>query len=234
MKISNETKASLKEKFIRDIENQILSGELKIGDKLPSEREMVEKMGVSLTIVNAGITELASKGFVEIIPRQGIFVSDYVHTGSISTLVSIMEYNNGKLSPREVRSILKTRTVTERLAIEDAVETASDEQIKKLERYIAQLETAADDFEYSSIVMDYFHEIHSMGENVLLPLMFHSFRVPAINLYCKYIARNGRTPVYRSVVDIYEGLRTRDAEKACNASHKILYSAYNGETSIAD
>ncbi|MDO4816361.1 MAG: hypothetical protein Q4A83_07170 [Bacillota bacterium] len=38
----------------------------------------------------------------------------------------------------------------QKLAIEDAVETASDEQIKKLECYIAQLETAADDFEYSS------------------------------------------------------------------------------------
>ena len=119
--MKKKSSGSLKESFVQSIENKILSGELKIGDKLPPEREIVETMGISLTVVNAGIAELAGKGFVEVRPRQGVFVTDYIHKGTMETLVSVMRYNNGKLSPREVRSFMATRIVLERLAIETAL-----------------------------------------------------------------------------------------------------------------
>ena len=57
--MKKKSSGSLKESFVQSIENKILSGELKIGDKLPPEREIVETMGISLTVVNAGIAELA-------------------------------------------------------------------------------------------------------------------------------------------------------------------------------
>ena len=93
--MKKKSSGSLKESFVQSIENKILSGELKIGDKLPPEREIVETMGISLTVVNAGIAELAGKGFVEVRPRQGVFVTDYIHKGTMETLVSVMRYNNG-------------------------------------------------------------------------------------------------------------------------------------------
>ena len=58
------TTPSLKEVFVQEVENMILSGELKIGDKLPPESELVESTGVSLSVVTAGIAELESCGFV--------------------------------------------------------------------------------------------------------------------------------------------------------------------------
>lgn len=68
---------SLKELFIREIENRILSGALEIGSQLPTERELAEQMGVSRAVVNGGVAVLAGKGFLEIRPRVGIFVADY-------------------------------------------------------------------------------------------------------------------------------------------------------------
>lgn len=59
---------SVRETFVRDIENKILSGELKIGEKLPPARALCGLMGVSLTIVNAGVSELVSKGFLRSSP----------------------------------------------------------------------------------------------------------------------------------------------------------------------
>ena len=68
---------SVREEFVRAIENKILSGELKVGDRLPSARELCTMMGVSLTSVTTGITELANKGFLKVKPRHGVYVKDY-------------------------------------------------------------------------------------------------------------------------------------------------------------
>ena len=42
---------TIKELFIERIEGMILSGTLKPGDRLPSERELAEQMKISKTIV---------------------------------------------------------------------------------------------------------------------------------------------------------------------------------------
>ena len=136
--MKKKSSGSLKESFVQSIENKILSGELKIGDKLPPEREIVETMGISLTVVNAGIAELAGKGFVEVRPRQGVFVTDYIHKGTMETLVSVMRYNNGKLSPREVRSFMATRIVLERLAIETAVKDGAGSLSSETEKLMKE------------------------------------------------------------------------------------------------
>lgn len=48
---------TVRESFVRELENKILSGELKPGDKLPPAKELCELMGVSLTVVNAGMSD---------------------------------------------------------------------------------------------------------------------------------------------------------------------------------
>lgn len=46
----------------RDIEQQILSGQIKIGDKLMSETEMLEHYHVARMTVRAALTELVNNG----------------------------------------------------------------------------------------------------------------------------------------------------------------------------
>ena len=112
--MSNGTKNSLsvRQTFVREIERQILSEELKPGDRLPTSRELCAQMGVSLTIVNAGVAELANKGFVEVKPRHGVYVTDYRTSGNPAILSSILQYNgmgsaSGEASPgRGPKSVL--------------------------------------------------------------------------------------------------------------------------------
>ena len=73
-KISN---ISLTDLFVAQIEGKILSGELSVGDKLPSARELTTLIGVSRPVISAGLIELEKMGFVEIKPRQGAYVCDY-------------------------------------------------------------------------------------------------------------------------------------------------------------
>ena len=84
---------SLKDLFIQQLQDMILSGELPMGSRLPSERELCQQMGVSRAVVNGGITELARQGFLEVLPRQGTYVADYRRNGNMNTLIMmIMNY----------------------------------------------------------------------------------------------------------------------------------------------
>ena len=65
MGYSKITALSLTDLFVQQIENMILSGELAFGEQLPPARELAAKMGVSRTVVTAGLVELEKLGFVE-------------------------------------------------------------------------------------------------------------------------------------------------------------------------
>ena len=84
------TALSLTDLFVQQIENMILSGELAVGEQLPPARELSLKMVVSRPVISAGLVELEKLGFVEIRPRQGVYVCDYRRKGTMETLVAIM------------------------------------------------------------------------------------------------------------------------------------------------
>lgn len=91
---------SLKDLFITHIEAMILSGELPVGQQLPPERQLAQSMGVSRAVVNSGVAELERRGFLEVRPRVGTFVTDYRRAGTLDTLKSIMTYNRGRPAQR--------------------------------------------------------------------------------------------------------------------------------------
>ena len=226
------TTPSLKEVFIQEIENMILSGELKIGDKLPPERELIETMGISLSVVTSGIAELESKGFVEIRPRHGVFVADYIHKGSLETLVSIMRYNNGRLSQREVVSMIETRIANEQLMVRLAIEKGKDEDIKRLESYFDTLEKEKDLQKIAETVTDFFHELAILSDNVLLPLMYHAFRAPIIGIYIRYMEKNGTQSVCGSARELYDYVVKRDVDGAVKFVNKYLRRVIEGDKAI--
>lgn len=114
---------SLKDLFITHIEAMILSGEL------PPERQLAQSMGVSRAVVNSGVAELERRGFLEVRPRVGTFVTDYRRAGTLDTLKSIMTYNRGHLRNEEIRSILEVRDALDKLAAAGIIACASEEDI---------------------------------------------------------------------------------------------------------
>ena len=54
---------TVKALFIQQIEGMILSGELRPGDRLPTERELADEMKISKTVVHEGLRELHRLGF---------------------------------------------------------------------------------------------------------------------------------------------------------------------------
>ena len=97
---------SIRELFIQQVEGAILSGQLKPGDRLPTERELADTMHISKTVVHEGLRELHRLGFLDIASRRGVTVADYAQTGSLETLMAIMDYHGGLPDEKTARSIL--------------------------------------------------------------------------------------------------------------------------------
>ncbi len=127
-------KESLKDVFVTRFEDLILSGKFSIGEKLPSERELALRLGVSRPVVHDGLMDLVSKGLVSMKPRVGTVVNDYRREGSLSILTSLVNYQNGKLDPRLFESMVEMRMLFEVETARLAASRRTPEHLDALER----------------------------------------------------------------------------------------------------
>lgn len=223
---------SLKDLFITELQNMILSGRLEIGEKLPPERELAESMHVSRAVINSGIAELEKKGFLIVRPRIGTFVADYHKNGSLDTLIAIMNYNGGILRNKEVKSILEARIMFMTVASEYAINNATDEELSNLSHYIDALSTTEDPEETASLMFDFSHGIACIGGNTLLPLFFVSFKDLVIRLWIRYGQKYGTHELYLSARHIYECLLARDSAAASDFIRTSTQESIDGHRKI--
>lgn len=203
---------TLKELFVKQLEEMILSGQLEIGQKLPSERELASSMQVSRAVVNSGIADLEKKGFLVVKPRIGTFVEDYRKNGTLDTLVSIMNYNGGILRNCDIRSLLEMRIILTTLASSLVIEQASDTEIAQLSRFLDALKNESTPETAAELVFEFYHELAFISGNTLLPLFFISFKELVGTLWTRYAKNYGVAQLYHNTAAIYEYLRKRDAK----------------------
>lgn len=232
MAFNKITVPSVREAFVQAIEDKILSGELKVGERLPSARQLCSDMGVSLTVVNAGMSELASKGFVEIRPRHGSFVADYRMQGTTETMVAMMRFNGGDLNKRDARSFWESRTAVDPLIVDSVMARAGDEQLAKLTPIIEKLRTEEDQTAFCILITDFFQKIYELSDNSLMYLLYHSTVIPQRRLYARYIEKNGQALTLQCLEAIYEGIVSRNPEQAKRDMLAMANLALKGPTSI--
>ena len=124
--------SSPRETIIREIETQIIRGKLRPGEKLPTERELAVQTGVSKSVVHFGLIELKRRGFVTIVPRQGIYVADYAKTGTAETLNEVLRLNGGRLTFKMSVEIVELRNAVEGGALIRLAKNHTDENISRL------------------------------------------------------------------------------------------------------
>ena len=229
MEFSKISAPTLKELFVQELEHMILSGRLVVGDKLPPERDLAQSMQVSRAVVNAGICELARLGFLTIRPRIGTFVADYRRNGTTETLVSIMNYNGGRLREDEIRSILELRIAMDSMAVKLCIPRITETELDSLGNYVAQLEKTTSMSEAAELAFSFQHELAFLSGNTLMPLIFFSFRAPILSLWERFCLLYGIETLYQNTSILYNLIRQRDTEKAITFLTEIIQDTINGD-----
>ena len=223
---------SVRQTFVQEIERQILSEELKPGDRLPTSRELCSKMGVSLTIVNAGVAELANKGFVEVKPRHGVYVTDYRISGNPAMLSAILEYNGGRLNAHDVRSFCETRLAMDPLVSELAVERATEKDLEEWGELLKQLRQEQDRKTFCVLITEFIYRLYRMSDNFLLGMLYHCTMEPQQRMYQQFIEKNGNEAVIRNAEEIFRYVSERNAAAAAACMKEAMRLPLEGATAI--
>lgn len=109
------------------ISSQILHGQLAVGDRLPTERELVEQLGVSRTVLREALSSLEALGLLETRGTRGRWVAAGGSSDRSRTLVGAWLHQHAReiLEVDEIRSILEAHTIRS-MSRWDAIDAAAE------------------------------------------------------------------------------------------------------------
>ncbi len=88
------------ERVVLHLEQLILSGQLKPGDRLPAERELADQVGVSRPSVRAGLRSLAALGVLESRHGTGTFITSgppRLSTGPLTLMAALHGFTRDEM-----------------------------------------------------------------------------------------------------------------------------------------
>ena len=217
------TKLSRKQEFISKIEHNILSGKWKAGDKIPTERELVTMYGASRTVVNAALSELEQKGFLNIKARQWTQVADYKRDGTLAVLSSIMFYNGDEVDYELLQSMLDARLLVECESVVLAAQNADEDDIKAIEDIIRREMGETNISTRCDLDYSFHHAVSVAGKNIVYPLIINSFATFA-KKYLEMFYRKMDDPevVRKKHLEILEAIKRHDEKSARDMMYRLL------------
>jgi len=219
---------SLKEACILRLEELILSGEFKIGARLPAERDLAARLEVSRPVLHEALVDLGVKGLVQIIPRRGVYVSDFRRSGSPALLASLLKYHNGRLEPAFAQSLMDLRLLLETETARLAALNSTDEQLSAL-RAILRQESQTDINDAQTLTeLDFsFHlQIAIASGNLVYPLVINSFQGVYTSLTGQFFRKFCGMPIIAEVFAFHarllSALTSRQAKDAAEIMYQML------------
>jgi GntR family transcriptional regulator, transcriptional repressor for pyruvate dehydrogenase complex len=204
----------MSEAIVEQIRGLIRSEQLRPGDRLPSERDLGERMGVSRVTIREAMRVLEAGGLIEI--RVG------ARGGAIVTSPSSSKIGSGladliSLSPLTAGEVTEARQVFEMGIIPLVIERATDDDIAELRDMVAQHQSALKKGEYAMPMSAAFHvRVAACTHNAAIEMLVHSFHGPLLmslreaQVAAPLMGHRG-TAEHREFVEAVAG---RDAAKA--------------------
>jgi GntR family transcriptional regulator, transcriptional repressor for pyruvate dehydrogenase complex len=127
----------LSQTVVRQIEALILRGILRPGERLPAERELSERLGVSRPSLRDAIADLQQGGLLVSRPGAGIYVAEVLGSAFSPALVQLFASHEDA-----VFDYLAFRRDMEGLAAERAARLASDTDLKVVDTIFRKMEAA--------------------------------------------------------------------------------------------
>lgn len=212
----------ISEEIVGQIKLLISEGQLKPGERIPSERDLAVQLSVSRPSVREAIMMLEAMGLLE--ARQG--GGTYVRSLTEKTLASPLTEMVSK-DPKLLSDLLEVRTGLECLSASLAATRATDEDIKSIGSYIEEMRSSIKDgwdpevdFQYHYAIATATHNtIHLHILNTVHNLFLAAIEVALQKFYSSH-------PEYTQILfshhqNIYNNIVARDAEgaKAAMAEH---------------
>ena len=167
-------RANLTMQVVEQIQQFIVRGQLRPGDRLPPERELSEQLGVSRTVIREATKQLQERGLVKVLTGSGTYVSR-IEPAALSQSISLFMWGHG----HAFHDLLECRKMFEVEIAGLAAERATDDDLQRLEGALAQMTAGLPEVHASPAGLErfvqadlLFHQVlAAAGKNSLLPLL---------------------------------------------------------------
>ena len=209
--MKNETSTNYK-KIVDTVLDQINHGQLRKGDKLPTELCLATKFDVSRTCVREAIKSLEAMGIVQSIQGSGSYITNTPELSINRPICALFALSNGTLE-----NVLDLRIVLETEVCRDIIRFASDVEIARL--------CMLADYDYIGMPIEQQAVLDSQFHNALIRMSHNSL--------IKYIYTT-----LASLMDIYrervlEKTWRRDENALTRAGHLAICQALKDRNEAA-
>ncbi|MGQ9600403.1 MAG: FadR/GntR family transcriptional regulator [Anaerolineae bacterium] len=199
---------------VQQIRDLIFSGQLKSGDQLPPERDLVEQLGVSRSSVREALRTLQGMGLLEVKPGSGAFVSADLGESKVISLwmTWLLEHEHAVLDLLEAREALETRAAIL------AAERITDEELEHLDRLVVEMELCAERGEIQKLVAcdrEFHDQICRASRNQFITTLNASLyaALDEVRTSVFTLLPTMRSALIAEHQAIYQALRSRNADR---------------------
>jgi GntR family transcriptional repressor for pyruvate dehydrogenase complex len=224
---------NLYKKVIESIKALIRVGKLKSGDRLPTERNLVEMLGVSRTTIREALRVMEILGIVEVHVGKGTFVSDLSFESVANSISGMLYFEKGNIdSLYEVREMIEVKNAGL------AATRADEKDIEKIQKAEKDMKEAVEKPGHGIIEEKFLHlAIAKATHNPILfgvlNLIIDSYLEVFLNpSYDNSIANRERSAISEHSL-IIEAIINHDSEAAMEAMKKhILISKESAKKTL--
>lgn len=166
------TPEKLSNSVVRQIEQLILRGILRPGERLPSERDLADKLGVSRPSLRDAIADLADRGLLVSRAGSGVFVAEVLGSAFSPALTQLFSTHD-----EAVIDYISFRRDMEGLAAERAATFGSETDLKLIDTIFAKMEQAhqkRDPSDEAQLDAEFHMAIIEASHNVIMLHMLRS------------------------------------------------------------
>jgi GntR family transcriptional regulator, transcriptional repressor for pyruvate dehydrogenase complex len=159
------------EEVAEELRSMILTGQVKPGDLLESQKVLAERFNVGLSSVREAIQILSALGLVESHPGKGTWVRE----NALNTLFSPNEIK-ARLGALNTRQVYEARMVVEAALTRLAAERATPEDIRAIWTALAEMKAAQDNPTFIQADLEFHLAVARAGHNPLLEQFYYLSR----------------------------------------------------------
>lgn len=169
--VTSANKQKVYEIIIQKIQTEITAGILEAGEKLPPERELAVKYGVSRTSIREALRLLELSDFVEIRPGDGTFIKTNEQQNIQQQLTSVAL----KTDQTTLYEMLELRLILESQCAALAALRATGQDIEKIARTLEAMKNTDDEEIGIQADLDFHMAIAAAANNSVLAQLISSF-----------------------------------------------------------
>lgn len=213
------------DEIIQQLEELILDGILRGGDKLPGERDLATQLDVSRPILREALKELEQRGLLVSRHGGGTFVADLVGEMFSEPLSNLITRHS-----RAAKDYLEYRRHIEGLSAELAASRATEADILRLSDIIERMKNAHSDADTDAEMAsdaEFHNAIGEAAHNIVLlhslRSCFHLLREDVFfNRRMIFAMEDGQQALLQQHIDIFEAIKNKDADGARQAAQNHI------------